>query len=523
MMPSLYSHAQSDTLAVIETDLGDITLEFFPNDAPGHVENFVDLAETGFYDGTVFHRIIPGFMIQGGDPNTISGDPATWGTGGPPDSVDAEFNNIKHKRGILSMARSSDPNSAGSQFFIVHQDSTFLDGQYTVFGRVVTEEGLRTLDTIANVLTGSRDVPLDPDQVRITKLSLISRSDASGLLELPDPERAGSTSTLSTDTTTGSQRFESQEHQFAFNAPAGWLLQEPAGAEPGTPDVVAVGPKNGIQDPFITITVEDTNQRTTDEVFTQISATLDELEASELLDIVSREVVTVSDHYAYVVVADTASTLDNEIETRFHQVLVYGSDNLYTITYANGLDDFDSQFPAFQNALDSFVILSESPIPEEDRPGSDGGASSVYATPTADDGGCLIATAAIGSELSPQIQQLRELRDNTVLATASGSAFMTGFNQLYYSFSPAIADMERQNPAFKEVVRLAITPLLSTLSLLNHVGIDSEAEMLGYGIGIILLNIGMYAAVPTITICGVRRALRPKILRTTKANPNARR
>lgn len=513
--PGFHAHAQSDLLAVIETDLGDITLEFFPNDAPRHVENFINLAEAGFYDGTVFHRIIPGFMIQGGDPNTISGDPNTWGTGSPPDSVDAEFNNIKHERGILSMARSSDPNSAGSQFFIVHQDSTFLDGQYTVFGRVVTEEGLRTLDMIANVLTGSRDVPLDPDQVRITSLSIISRSDASNLLELPDPGRTGPVPTMSTDAATGNQRFESQEHQFAFDAPAGWLLQEPPGTDPGTPDVVAVGPKNGALDPFISITVEDTNQRTTDEVFTQISATLDELEASGSIDIVSREVATIDDHYAYVVVADAASVLDDAVETRFHQVLVYGSDNIYTITYANGLDDFDSQFPAFQAALDSFAILSESPIPEEDRPPSGGDASSVYSPPE-DGGGCLIATAAIGSELSPQIQQLRELRDNTVLATASGSAFMTWFNQFYYSFSPAIADMERQNPTFKEAVRLAITPLLSTLSLLNHAGIDSEAEMLGYGIGAILLNIGIYAAVPAAAIYGARRALRPKTLHAAR-------
>ena len=113
-------------VAIIETNLGNITIGFFPNDAPNHVRNFIILSNTGFYDGTFFHRIIPGFMIQGGDPNTIDGDPSTWGTGGPDERLDAEFNNIKHNRGIVSMARSADPNSAGSQFFIVHQDSTFL-------------------------------------------------------------------------------------------------------------------------------------------------------------------------------------------------------------------------------------------------------------------------------------------------------------------------------------------------------------------------------------------------------------
>ena len=120
-------------------------------------------------------------------------------------------------------------------------------------------------------------------------------------------------------------------------------------------------------------------------------------------------------------------------------------------------------------------------------------------------GGCLIATATFGSELAPQVQQLRELRDNTLLQTSSGSAFMTGFNQLYYSFSPTIADWERQNPVFKESVKIILTPLLASLSILNYVDIDSDAEVLGYGIGIILLNIGMYFMAPTIIIFKLRR------------------
>ncbi|MEK0336416.1 MAG: CFI-box-CTERM domain-containing protein [Nitrosopumilus sp.] len=115
-------------------------------------------------------------------------------------------------------------------------------------------------------------------------------------------------------------------------------------------------------------------------------------------------------------------------------------------------------------------------------------------------GGCLIATATFGSELAPQVQQLRELRDNTILSTESGTAFMTGFNQFYYSFSPAIADLEREQPIFKEVMKIALTPMLSSLSLLNYVDIDSEQEMLGYGISLILLNIGMYAGIPAFAI-----------------------
>ncbi len=115
-------------------------------------------------------------------------------------------------------------------------------------------------------------------------------------------------------------------------------------------------------------------------------------------------------------------------------------------------------------------------------------------------GGCLIATAAFGSEMAPQVQQLRELRDNTILSTESGTAFMAGFNQLYYSFSPMIADLERESPVFKEAVKLTLTPMLSSLSLLNYVNIDSEQEMLGYGISLILLNIVMYAGIPAFAI-----------------------
>ena len=132
-------------------------------------------------------------------------------------------------------------------------------------------------------------------------------------------------------------------------------------------------------------------------------------------------------------------------------------------------------------------------IPIGNAEGSDNG------TPE-NGGGCLIATATFGSELSPQVQQLRELRDNVVLNTESGKSFMTSFNQFYYSFSPTIADFERQNTVFKETVKIMLTPLLVSLSILNYVEIDSEAEMLGYGVGVILLNIGIYFAIPALTI-----------------------
>ena len=122
-------------------------------------------------------------------------------------------------------------------------------------------------------------------------------------------------------------------------------------------------------------------------------------------------------------------------------------------------------------------------------------------------GGCLIATAAFGSEMAPQVQFLRELRDNTVLQTESGSAFMTGFNQFYYSFSPAIADYERENSTFKESIKLMLAPLLASLTLLQYADIDSESDMLGYGISIILLNIGMYFIGPAILIMKIKKRI----------------
>ena len=145
------------TKAVISTKFGDIKIRFFPTKAPNHVDNFIKLAKEGFYDTTTFHRVIPGFMIQGGCPNTKPNARGIAGTGGPGYNIDAEFNDVSHKRGIVSMARAQDPNSAGSQFFIVHKDSTFLDKQYTVFGEV--ESGMEVVDLIAEQPVNSKDMP----------------------------------------------------------------------------------------------------------------------------------------------------------------------------------------------------------------------------------------------------------------------------------------------------------------------------------------------------------------------------
>ena len=145
------------TDAIIKTSFGNIKFNLLPDIATETVRNFSQLAKSGFYNGTLFHRIIPGFMIQGGDPNTKNSDKSTWGQGGPGYNLKAEFSSRSHLRGIVSMARANDPDSAGSQFFIVTSDSTFLDKQYTVFGEVV--DGIEVADKIVNLPRDGNDCP----------------------------------------------------------------------------------------------------------------------------------------------------------------------------------------------------------------------------------------------------------------------------------------------------------------------------------------------------------------------------
>jgi peptidyl-prolyl cis-trans isomerase B (cyclophilin B) len=155
----------STTKAIIETKFGNITLKFFPDVAPGHVKNFIDLAKKGFYDGTTFHRVIPGFMIQGGDPNSKNPDKRTHGQGGPGYTIKAEFNDRPHTRGTLSMARAQNPDSAGSQFFICVKDAPFLNKQYTVFGEV--ESGMEAVDKIVSQPRDPNDNPNERVEMKV--------------------------------------------------------------------------------------------------------------------------------------------------------------------------------------------------------------------------------------------------------------------------------------------------------------------------------------------------------------------
>ena len=172
--------------------------------------------------------------------------------------------------------------------------------------------------------------------------------------------------------------------------------------------------------------------------------------------------------------------------------------NIYAVEY--GEAGGQTQLNIQMKKIVTLIITQPEPISE---PGID-------PEPMSDDnsgGGCLIATATYGSELAPQVQMLREIRDNSLLQTQSGQSFMQGFNSFYYSFSPGIADYERENPVFKETVKLAITPLITSLSILNHVEIDSEIDVIGYGVSLILLNVGMYFVAPAIVISKIRKII----------------
>ena len=480
----------NDPVIIIQTNQGDIVIEFFIADAENHVTNFIQLSRDGFYDGTLFHRIIPGFMIQGGDPNTINGNPDTWGQGGPDKKLNQEFNSIKHNRGIVSMARSADPNSAGSQFFIIHKNSNFLDGEYTAFGRIATEESFRTLDRIAAVQTETNDRPVDPEQVRIIKTAMVNRDSVLGIIDYVEPERTGSSIKEVTD----NQIFESEELGISFSPPEGWLLQQPDQSTIGAPDVAAVGPKTDGVNPVISLTIENAANKTIDDLIKEKNNLLDAAITSKQLEILSQKLIRTNVYQTEAI--GNFQVDDKTLKIKFIDVIILSEEKSYTFAYNNLLDNFDNEITKFNKSLDSFKILSQDNTIME------------ISTETLDEekgGGCLIATATYGTELAPQVQLLREIRDNSLLNTESGTVFMKTFNEFYYSFSPTIADYERENPVFKEAVKLAITPMISTLSLMENA--NSESEVLSIGISVIALNLAMYIGVPAIIVIGIKKKI----------------
>ncbi|HJJ26377.1 MAG TPA: peptidylprolyl isomerase, partial [Nitrosopumilus sp.] len=395
-----------------------------------------------------------------------------------------------HNRGIVSMARSADPNSAGSQFFIIHKNSNFLDGEYTAFGRIATEESFRTLDRIAAVQTETNDRPVDPEQVRIIKTTIVSRNSVVGIIDYVSPERTGSSIKEATD----NQIFESKELGISFSPPEGWLLQQPDQNTIGAPDVAAVGPKTDGVNPVISLTIENAANKTIDDLIKEKNSNLDAAITSNQLEIISQKLIRTN---VYEIEAIGNFQVDDKtLKVKFLEVMILSEEKSYTFAYSNLLDNFDNEITKFNKSLDSFKILSQDNTNVE------------ISTETLDEekgGGCLIATATYGSELAPQVQLLREIRDNQLLNTESGTVFMKTFNEFYYSFSPIIADYERENPYFKEAVKLAITPMISSLSLMENT--NSESEVLGIGISIIALNLAMYIGVPAIIVIGIKKKI----------------
>ena len=481
-----------DKIVIFHTEFGHLAIELFSDDAPNTTENFLGLAESGFYDETIFHRIIKGFMIQGGDPNSKDSDQSKWGQGDAGYDLEAEFNDIKHNRGIVSMARSMHPDSAGSQFFIVHENSTHLDEQYTVFGRLITQESYDTLDAIADLEVTTNSIPLELEKAKIKKTEVVKRSSLENLPFLLVPER------IETSTIKDTSRYSNAQYGFSFMPQKGWMLQE-GGTQSDSVVLVALGLEKDGSTPSIIFEAFESNNTTLDVFFEPRLEKYHELEKEPNFDILSEEHRQIAGHIGLEITA--TQTLNSSDVVKFKQVLLEGTNFHYVISYANDPEHFDDGLVGFNNIIDSFLITqyTTSSNPENEAITLDSDFNE------AEGGGCLIATATFGSEMAPQVQFLRELRDNTVLQTESGSMFMTGFNQFYYSFSPVIADYERENPVFKETVKLALTPLLTSLTLLQYADIDSESEMLGYGIGIILLNIGIYFGVPAVFVMKFRK------------------
>jgi peptidyl-prolyl cis-trans isomerase B (cyclophilin B) len=498
---------------------GTFLIEFFPEDAPNTVHNFLKLVESGYYDGIVFHRIIPGFMIQTGDPNTKDpdSDRETWGQGGPGYQIKEEFNTIQHDRGIVSMARSNHPDSAGSQFFIMLEDSPHLDGQYTAFGRLIPgiPSSFHTLDLIEDLGTDASDRPTNLLESTILTATILDPYTTSGLVS---PDRNQSVIVKEKREGGIADHYYNSLHKVAFDLPYRWSVIEATGSQFGVimeptdmeHNVKAQVEKSGFV-PKVIVTGEKRDPREDAGVSTAFFS----VEGGDDPKILGNYVFENEDGRKAILKTTTQDleTPEGTVEFKILQLSFINSEYQYSIIYVNVTEWFRYELSAFLQTVGSFEIMIDGqmqPINFDDGPIFKQLIADAKAEPEPESlppvriGGCLIATATYGSELAPQVQLLREIRDNTVLQTQSGISFMTAFNQFYYSFSPAIADYERENIIFKETVKLTLTPLLVSLTLLQHADIDSEYDMLGYGIGIILLNIGMYFVAPAVLITKIR-------------------
>jgi len=522
--PQEFSQEEIDEMkqkaVIISMNSGTFFIEFFPEDAPNTVHNFLKLVESGYYDGTVFHRIIPGFMIQGGDPNTKDpdSDRSLWGQGGPGYQISEEFNTFQHDRGIISMARGDHKNSAGSQFFIMHKDSPHLDGEYTVFGRLVP--GLpNALNHVASLETDGNNAPLDLLEARIITAKILEPYTSANI-SIPDRNQSH-IEKEDRGSGVGTEIYYNSRHNVSFDLPYRWDVTEATGKQFGVimePIDMEHNVKAQIEQsgfiPKVVVTAEPRDPREDAGVSTAFFS----VQGGDDPKILSNYIFENEDGRKAILKTTTQDlqTPEGTVQFKILQLSFINSKSQYSIIYVNVTEWFRYEINAFLQTVDNFEVMIDGkmqPINFDDNPVFTQLIADAKAKPEPESlppariGGCLIATATYGSELAPQVQLLREIRDNTVLQTQSGTSFMTAFNQFYYSFSPTIADYERENPAFKEAVKITLTPLLASLALLQYADIDSESEMLGYGIGVILLNIGMYFVAPAVLIMAVRKRI----------------
>jgi len=339
---------------------------------------------------------------------------------------------------------------------------------------------------------GKNNIPIQLLKAKIIKTEVVKRSSLENLPHYFTPEL------MDEEAVKDISRYSNAEYGFSFMPQKGWVLQEGV-FQADSVVLMALGLEKNDKTPSIVFEAFESNNITLKEFFEPRLEEYSKLDDGVKFDILYEEFHEISGYDGFEIIA--LQTLESSEIIKFKQVLLEGINFHYVISYANHPEYFDEGLVGFNNIIDSFLITqyaaSSNPENEVITLNDDFN--------EAEGGGCLIATATFGSEMAPQVQFLRELRDNTVLQTEFGTSFMIGFNQFYYSFSPAIADYERENPAFKETVKLALTPLLISLTLLQYADIDSESEMLGYGIGIILLNVVMYFGVPAAFIMKIRK------------------
>ena len=413
------------------------------------------------------------------------------------------------------MARANDPDSAGSQFFIMHKDSPHLDGKYTVFGRLVP--GLpNALEHVASLETDDNNAPLDILEARIITAEILEPYTSANI-SIPDKNQ----SLIETEKRKGgsTEVYYNSRHNVSFDIPYRWDVTEATGPQLGIiiepldleHNVKTQIEKSGFV-PKVVITAEPRDARED----AGVSPAFFSVQGGEDPEILGNYVFENDDgRKAHLITTtqDLHGTEKGTVQFKIVQLTFINSEFQYSIIYVNVTEWFRYEINAFVQTVDNFEIMIDGkmqPINFDDHPVYRQLVADAKAKPEPESlppariGGCLIATATYGSELAPQVQLLREIRDNTVLQTQSGTSFMTAFNQFYYSFSPAIADYERENTVFKETVKLILTPLLASLTLLQHVDINSEYDMLGYGIGIISLNVGMYFIAPALLITKIR-------------------